>query len=510
MISHSPQSPVESEREAKDGPPTQRNVRTHGSIDYEEVDRDEASRVPPASRVHPPKKLRKRISRLREKVIGSRLELRERRVDMREQHGLVRSLEAQLLRHWQENNGLIEQDAIGRLHNELCAALDELGPMEQNYDEKEDGLDTLEYDLEAHESRFYKRYTRSDSDESHDSPSMHRSSMSSPSEAIDLVPADHQNFLAPQYLYNARIGEAYAARERLMELDEQKAHYLEIEQDRTALGIPLYQENVDFLSKYPSIYAKHMEELEKIEVDIRQLSGSTHLEETVDYGLLHGVGRHSDVSADFRQKSPFTEPEQAKPLDGTTKESLRRKSEADVWNVPDDPRSSRDRINQWIWERLEHSKMEKVIHKTILNDPEIDEDAWWQLVRQFWQFDRAARSSKNSSRHASGLSTSVRPQELRQSSGSVLGEISNAARRSSSVVNDMFPAGTFAWPEDVRTDHTNGHANGLINQLAYLDLATELLHINKPARGKPASNARVLTDLFDHFINGTFYYPDLL
>ncbi|KAI4140015.1 MAG: hypothetical protein L6R39_005998, partial [Caloplaca ligustica] len=103
-------------------------------------------------------KLRQEIAHIREQVIMSRLDLRERRVEMREQHALVRSLEVQILRYWQNNEAGNDQAAVKALHGKLCAALDQLGPMEADYDEKEDGLDTLEFDLEAKERRFYRHY----------------------------------------------------------------------------------------------------------------------------------------------------------------------------------------------------------------------------------------------------------------------------------------------------------------------------------------------------------------
>ncbi|KAL8706119.1 MAG: hypothetical protein Q9201_000821 [Fulgogasparrea decipioides] len=503
MIESSSRNSLVSEREANDGPSTQHESPGDSSFQHKATSDNKGSPVPTTTREHPSRRLREKISHLREQVIMGRLELREQRVGMREQHGVVRSLEAQLLRQWQRYGASLDQDAIDRLHTELCTALDELGPMEEEYDEKEDGLDTLEYDLEASETRFYRRYAQSDPGGSHRTSSPCCSPTSTFSEEPDLPPTAPQDFLSPRYLYLSRIGEANAVRERLMELEEQKAHYLEIERERNALGIPLYQENVEFLSNYGNTYAEQVEALEMIEKDIQDLAmriGYSSEKNANDPVIVRGVGRHSENNAGYRQRSPATEPGQAGQSNESIKESLRRKSETDVWNLPDDPQSSRDRINQWILGRLKESRFEEAMHRTILhellNDSKLDRKRWWKLVREYWQQDRAARSSKNSSSHASGLTTSARPQELRSSLDPALYEVSDAPEnlvRVPSVVKQASPAGIFAQPRDDKAANTEGYTDNSICRLHYLDLAAEPSFLTKKAPEKFGAQFETLT-----------------
>ncbi|KAI4185810.1 MAG: hypothetical protein L6R41_003896 [Letrouitia leprolyta] len=391
---------------------------------------NERSQARPTTSTHTSRLPREDISRIREQVIMSRLDLRERRVDMRQQHVIVRNLEAQILRHWQMDVGSVDQEAIRHLHGELCTALEQLGPMEEDYDDKEDGLDTLEFDLEVKEKRFYRHHLRTASEDSFESPSTRRTSISTLSEGLDRQLPDRQDFMSPETQYYSRIGDAKIVRERLMELEAQRAHYLDIERDREALNIPLYQENIDFLSNYENEYAEHMAELDKIEKDIQGLgieAGFVMANDLNDVAVAPDVAKIANINPIIRRASSATEPGQFGLPYITKEEPPRRKSEGDVWEIPKDPRSTRERINQWLLERLKDSKLEKARHMAILNDPKLDKDAWWNLVLEFWQMDLAARSSKSSSRHVSGASTSAKPPVRQDSLKSVSNKASSGA-----------------------------------------------------------------------------------
>lgn len=408
MTRYSHQNSVRSEGKVSAGRSIRHGSPINGSIGNRSFDPDDFSHSRPTSGAQPPKALRREVSHLREKVIMARLELREKRVGMRQQHSLVRSLETQLLKQWQRYNVSTEHDVVTHLHGELCAALDKLGPLQDDHDELEDGLDTLEYDLEAKEARFYRLLTQVSPDESDGSPSTHRLSTSTLSDELD------QDYLSPQYHYYSRIGDAKIARERLMELEAQRTKYLDIERERDALGIPLYQENIDFLSHYDAEYAELRRELEKIERDVESLgiqAGFSNVKERFDMITFHDPNWDGETYTEIPKNSPVTDPGETGRSGPSLEGSLRRRSENDIWDIPNDPRSSRDRINQWILERLKHSAVERVRHKAQLNDPNLDTEAWWSLVCHYWQLDRAARSSKCSSPHASGPSTSAQAQE---------------------------------------------------------------------------------------------------
>ncbi|KAL8868614.1 MAG: hypothetical protein Q9174_004874, partial [Haloplaca sp. 1 TL-2023] len=421
------------------------------------------------------KRLRRKASQLREQTITKRLGLREQRVVIREQHELVRSLEAQLLKQWQTTDRLVDQKAILPLHQELCTALDELGPLDQDYDEKEDELHSLEYNLEAKEKRLYQQHGSLDGGDSQSSPSIHPSSPSSSSEALDYGPTIPPDTTSPQYLYFSRLGEANMIRERLGELEEERVHYLQIEQNRNTMSISLYEENVEFLADYPRLRSETLKELGTIEKDLQHLriqAGLNDEEEASAVRAFDDFRWHTDDAAQLEQRSAVTERGHQRLSDGPGLEPPRRKSEADVFNVPDDPRSSRDRINAWILERLRNSRLEQGLHKTILNNPKLDKRTWWDLVSKYWQSDSAARSSNYSSRHVSGHSAwDERKAEDRETYTEPAlhdpFDASQATRRISNM-SDIRPDNPFArlW-----TTVSTKQGKETLKQFAYLDLA---------------------------------------
>ncbi|KAI4132795.1 MAG: hypothetical protein LQ338_000499 [Usnochroma carphineum] len=495
MITHDSRSSVLSVEAADLSLSSEHDSRRNGSAGREIFQADGDAYAGRTARNHTPK-LREEIVQIREQVIMSRLDLRERRVEMREQHGFVRSLEAQILRHWQSNEAYDDQRSVTRLHGELCAALEQLGPMEEDYDEKEDELNMLEFDLEANQARFYRRYVRRRINKSLGSLSTDRSSISTLPEELDAKVADTQDLLSPQNQYYSRVGDAKIVRERLMELEAQRSQFLDIERERDALNIPSYQENTDFLINYDKEHAEHLEELERIEQEIHELGSRAGLVgpyDTTSTVAAPPIGDSlSEDKAESRQRSPFTDREQTGQSIPSAPEPPRRKSETDVWNVPHDPRSSRQRINQWILERLKDSQIERARHRAILNDPSLGPEAWWRLVLEFWQHDRAARSSTCSSRHASGASSSKRPQALQASLDLPQLQSSNGASSTEGGhigANLKLPLTSFTWPEPVG----RGDTAVPLDQLNYLDLAAGPSSTVKRASKKMGFDTGMLT-----------------
>ncbi|KAL8940318.1 MAG: hypothetical protein Q9216_002873 [Gyalolechia sp. 2 TL-2023] len=483
----------------------------HSSPEHSPSRQNEHSQARPTAGTHTRRSPREDISHIREQVIMKRLDLRERRVDMRQQHVIVRNLEAQILRHWQKDVGSVDQDAVRRLHAELCTALEQLGPLEEDYDDKEDGLDTLEFDLEVKEKRFYRHHCRSASEGSSGSPSTRRTSMSTLSEEPGRNLLDPQDFLSPQNQFYSRIGDAKIVRERLMELEAQRDHYLDIERDREALNIPLYQENIDFLSNYDNEYAEHVEELEKIEKDIQDLGIQAGLHSTNDpndSAAIQDDMAIANINPTMRRGSPATEPGKSGWLYLPAEEPPRRKSEGDVWEIPHDERSTRERINQWILERLENSKLEKARHMAILDDPKLDQDAWWDLVLEFWQMDRAARSSHSSSRHVSGASASAKPLISQQSPQSVPKQTSSVALTLESTDESSWRREDAMEPVPARREFANRSWTGSRSSSQSVGMSYDL---DGGSRIPPSLYAKAL---YDYGINGgtslSFHQGDII
>ncbi|KAL9614323.1 MAG: hypothetical protein Q9167_001206 [Letrouitia subvulpina] len=350
------------------------------------------------------------ISDLRSQVTRARLRLRELRMELRQQHSTVRELEAQFMkvlqRHWGHGEAL-DQAACKILYNQISAALDELGPLEEKYEEKEDDLDTLDFELEAKETRFYERFEEVQFTEAY------RSDISSSSYGS---PASHtrepyRSYLmdesSPAYQYLSRVGDAKIVRERLFELDNEKDQYSELERDRENLGVPLYPPNVEFIMKYDQIRSEYVHELEKIQDDLHALElkaglDNSMFDEQITPLIITDPSTRDSSPTPQSPKSDRLLAELPKPAS-----ILRRKSENDLDDVPQDTQSSRDRINEWILDRLNISRIEKVVYMASLNDRKLDDSEWWNLVCEYWSKDVAAFSPQSRSKSGSDTHKSI-------------------------------------------------------------------------------------------------------
>ena len=336
---------------------------------------------------------KKQVQYLRDQVTSRRLELRELRAELRQRHVKIRQMEAQFWRSMQtqwNDNTTLDKSALQLLFDDIQRALDELGPEESNYDEKEDDLDLLEYKLGKIEDRFY--HTDEDLAGNTDGfPSASSSSSSRRSQSTDPTrPEDEASW---NYRYLSRLGDANIVRERLADLSIEKSHYVDLERDRSAMGLDLYKPNVEFLDTFEDVYASHEFELREIEEDLQRLLKESH--------STSPTAREPFGPIDLPQDSISLTHEHEVPKSHSHGDTRRRKSDCDLRKVQVDPLTIRHCINQWILEILEVSAFERARHRAWLDDPNLDERHWWSLVLDYWQSDQAAKSPPSSRRRGS-------------------------------------------------------------------------------------------------------------
>ena len=426
-----------------------RSFSLHDGSSKGQISREEQSRPDRAAlKERRIKSLRKGISEIRERLIENRLAFREQRAEMLQQHAVVRQLETELLQHWRSPEGLVRMPVVEQLHADLCVALDLLGPMERDFDEKEDEVNTLEFKKEIKEARLYQYQSQTSSNEgSFTSTSSNRTSVLSEE---------------PASFYHSLVGDAKIARERLIDLEVEKQQYLDIERERRLLGYPLYEENVEFLESYNDVYAQHREELERIE---RNISGLGYQPGVFRLQVDYSNDSQREAASDAQSMPTYWSPLRS-ALAPPAEDPARRKSEGDLGDVPNDPRSSRDRINEWLLERLKHSHIEQARHRAILDDPNLDKSSWWKKVCEYWQQDRTPKSSPDSSRHASG--TSAKPQILHSPSAPAL-EAFNSYEISSQARLNLDETESKSHLSPLDADKTSDPS---LPRLNYLDLST--------------------------------------
>ena len=329
----------------------------------------------------------KEIQDIRGLVTRNRLELRERRAELKQDRAQARELEAQLWRNfqnfWNGNAGL-DKSTLDPLYFEMNKTRDELGPKEENYNELEDDLDTLEYRLETKESHFYSRFEKTYRDDKIQPSFSDSSDETHPAWSRGSASEHTDNSSSPSNRYLSKIGDATIIRERLSELEAEQLYYLNVERERDAMGYPLYQPNVEFLNTFPEVQAQYLEELRRIEEDLRTLGYEAGIlekspDEEISSSASHGIPSRP---ASLQDVSPSSASIQvtAPP---------RRRSDGDVSHATQHI-NPRTRINLWILEVLTNSPLERARHKAILDNPALNDSAWLRLVREYAEKDRAA------------------------------------------------------------------------------------------------------------------------
>lgn len=367
------------------------------------------------------RKAKEEIENLRSKVISNRLELREYRVELKQRRASLRQMQARFWRslkgHWENHEGL-DIVALAELYNKIDKILDESGPEEERYDEKEDDLDWLEYKLSQLENRFYDTDAKlAELGSGFTDSSSSTSSMRSQS----VIPNQSASETSVTYRYLSRVGDLKIVQERLLELEDEKSQYLDIEQSRAAMGLDSYQPNVEFLATFDEVKNEHEKELQRIGNDLRELEDLKNVHENELRGIgadlreledSHGLNEDlqrlhttSDSKMSSAVKTPNMTNLASQPVsrdhysEGPRKPDHRLipryKSDGDLLSGFENGLTNRQRTNEWIDQSLSASAIERARHRTILTD----KTASWSLVNEVGRTNPATFSSRLAQRH---------------------------------------------------------------------------------------------------------------
>ena len=351
--------------------------------------------------------LKVQINVLRNKIARLRLEIRELRIEPQQGSARIWEMMGQF---WWELRSLAElhpkaNKSLKELRDQIQRSLDEVGPKQDSYDEKEDDLIFLEYKLKNKETRLYKLESQiergstaalSDPSSKNSSP---RSRMATPRFA------ENESSLAHRYL--SRVGDANIVNERLMELNEERVQYLELERDRVAMGIQFSQPHADFLAQFDAIYADHVEQLREINEDLQKLKPGMEFLSLDDgnFRLFAGEGYNPGASP-LRAQSDGVE--------GIVQSRVRRrKSDGDLAHLSFNGRSSRQSISQWLMERFNISFLDGGRYHAIFDNADLDDKSWWELVQDCWRTGQAAGLMRSSPRERPAFSTSATSGDFR-------------------------------------------------------------------------------------------------
>ncbi|KAI4134054.1 MAG: hypothetical protein LQ347_001844 [Umbilicaria vellea] len=204
----------------------------------------------------------------------SRLAIRERRADLRQQHGKVAEHFAssyKTLQGYLRSGENVTDSDLNKLNEELYEARDKLGPMEEDYNEAEDHLHLLEYQLDTQETKLYRQSTEIRSAGISNSSTSSSSSGRTQLQSLRGILDDAAEETSPRERYLSRLGDADIIRERLHDIVIERNEYLELEQRRKSHALLPYPPNVAFLANFPLAYGQLMKELHEVEGDLRRL-----------------------------------------------------------------------------------------------------------------------------------------------------------------------------------------------------------------------------------------------
>lgn len=324
-------------------------------------------------------KVKAQTDSLRNQVARLRLEIRELRAEPQQGSVMIWDM---MDRFWYELRSLAEihpkaNKSLQGLRDQIQSALDEFGPKRASYDEKEDDLIHLEYQLENKEMHLYELESR-----------LERGSPVALSDSHSKNSSPNSPFIkdesSPAYLYLSRVGDANIVSERLMELTEERAQYLEIEQSRNAMGFPLFQPNADFLARFDVEYADHLEQLREINEDIEKLKP--------DMGFLPpgGVNEWLPAGEGFNSGMTPVRVQSDRQERVVPDQARRRKSDGELVTLSFDRQSNRQSICRWISERFNISLLDPGRYDAIFDNADLDDGSWWRLVQECWRSGRTA------------------------------------------------------------------------------------------------------------------------
>ncbi|KAI9846412.1 MAG: hypothetical protein M1837_004003 [Sclerophora amabilis] len=344
---------------------------------------------------------REKLATSREKVLLTRVEASQKRTELRRVRTEASKLEAEVMRaidNYVANR--MRADLPERLakYEDYRKARNRLGPIEDDYNQLEDRLNQEEYELEREENRFYRRQGYHDSEHSAMMSISGSSTTDSTISAIIEYPPS-----AAQYL--SRIGDANLVREALEDLHVERAAYLyreqyvedfrqrhrddeffqkrmsEEEEIGKKFGGASHSTTASYLEELDKKSAKLTQQLHTMEIEIQQLKRAAMEQGELprEDNASEGSERLSLEAGKQYQRAPLLLPlefDGGKIFPGSLSNSA----------------SSRQIINQWLLHMLQTSPLEVDQCKANqdLDDLDLDEHTWTNLVLKYWSFDEAA------------------------------------------------------------------------------------------------------------------------
>ncbi|MCJ1252999.1 hypothetical protein MMC24_000806 [Lignoscripta atroalba] len=381
------------------------------------------------------KKAQKRLTELREKLYLSRLRLKEKRNELRDEREMLIGLEAKsmdLLRHFWERGTTPDQLAFETLYHDLLAKKDSVGMLQYEYDQAEGDHDTVEAELDKEEESFFSSVPglepRSGPDKEEASSSSSETPPRTETSSHSKETKQAQNLYKQ---YQSRLGDAKIVRERIQELVldyHQSSNFARV-REKVGLGTKTEEPPEDIALAYSTM--------------VRELN---MIQDDVELRKQHAVKAGCGISGHVVPNIPTLDlPTRSNTRPSQDKSSTpTHQSDSALLYLHKNFTSARSRINTWILHRLESSSVEHARHKTILSamrDDSMDDEQWARYVLEYWKIDDLGEGESTSSGSWENIGPPKRTKkEINSNFSSLYVLLYPRASRAVDEYNNQFPS----------------------------------------------------------------------
>ncbi|KAK0118623.1 hypothetical protein ONS95_007507 [Cadophora gregata] len=366
------------------------HVSTGGPQDQDSSDDDSDTREQQL-------RARERVVILRRRVLKTRQIRRKSRDSLGQLRERTRSALDKLTQKINELAALNRlQEGIGLYYEEFCAAQDELGPAEHEYESLENRLENEEQDLEEEEEQYYELYRYKKYFEASHQGSRVERAVSSSTKLDDKPNNTNQILIINSNLlqeYFSKIDEALALRRELQNLEDDYYRVSEDANLRRRNGFPLFATMSSFLADYPTSRAEILDSLYQAEENIFDLR-----DECIKQGVFSRDEHRYEPRDALRDEllDAVDEALERSPL-RVAAQHVKHPEE-----IKQEISNKRDYVNKWLLEWVQESTVDMMMlrtfiyikcpgisetpHKTLV---EMGDDKWTEYSLKNWYTDEA-------------------------------------------------------------------------------------------------------------------------
>lgn len=323
------------------------------------------------------KRALKKTCNLRDRQFGRRLQLKEKRNELRQERGNLGDVDTKFMKSVREFRlqNHVSEDALEDGYRELDSQRDAVGSLQYEYDLAEDEHDEADTKLESEEGKLdalLSSLLKDNTDDEDEEVDPDSSSEGHPNERRD--PDEKNEAQVRQAEYESRAGDARILQERLQELLAEQRERLSFSKMKERLGFEQRGSDKAFAEEFDYRYPEIIGELEVVQAEVEQLKN----------GLIE-TGLWVPETIPLRKPPDELALQSFSPSNQTQVPILRKRSTSDsvLHYLEKNISSAKARISRWILITIGSSPVERVRHKGMLQtlgDGSIDDKKWARLV----------------------------------------------------------------------------------------------------------------------------------